>query len=81
MRTKSISVILALAVWLLISPGLLFAQQDSIPGVPLHQPQGDTSVSPSPALDTVITVTKLPYPEARIFSPDERSEHPPLPQG
>lgn len=77
MRTKSISVILALAVWLLISPGLLFAQQDSIPGVPLRQPQGDTSVSPSPPPDTVITVTKLPYPEARIF-PNERSELPHL---
>jgi hypothetical protein len=73
MRTQTVSVILALAVWLLISPGLLFAQQVSIPGVPLHQPQGNTSVLHPLALDTLITVTKLPYPEAKIF-PHGRSE-------
>jgi hypothetical protein len=65
MRTKSISVILALAVWLLISPGLLFAQQDSLPGSPLFLKQGTFPVPPSSPPDTLITVTKLPYPEAR----------------
>jgi hypothetical protein len=75
MRTKSISVILALAVWLLISPGLLFAQQDSLPGSPLSLKQGTFPVPPSSPPDTVITVTKLPYPDARLF-PNERSELP-----
>jgi len=79
MRTQSVSVILALAVWLLISPGLLFAQQDSIPGVPLHQPQGETSVPLSLALDTVITVVRLPYPEAKAPFSDGRSHLPRLP--
>jgi hypothetical protein len=76
MRTQSVSAILALAVWLLISPGLLFAQQDSIPGVPLHQPQEETSVPHSLALDTVITVTKLPYHEAKSFPQYQRPRGP-----
>jgi hypothetical protein len=73
MRTQKVSVILALAVWLLISPGLIFAQQDSLPGSSLP-PQGGFLV-PLPAAnsDTVITVTKLPYPKAKIY-PHERSE-------
>lgn len=78
MRTKSVSVILALAVWLLISPGLLFAQQDSLPGGPLFLKQGASAVPPSSPSDTVITVTKLPYPEARSFLQRQRPGGPPL---
>jgi hypothetical protein len=62
-----------LAVWLLISPGLLFAQQDSLPGSSLP-PQGGLRVLPTPSnSDTVITVTKLPYPEARSIDPSVRA--------
>jgi hypothetical protein len=65
MRTQTVSVILALAVWLLISPGLLFAQQVSIPGVPLHQPQGNTSVLHPLALDTQIAPLRRDLLESR----------------
>lgn len=85
MRTRSVSKLLFLAVWLLFSPGLLFAQQDSLPGSSLP-PQGGFPVPPAQGSDTLITVKKLPYPTARILdhrvrvgltpAPHERSEHP-----
>lgn len=73
MRTQTVSKLLYLAVWLLISPGLLFAQQDSLPGSSLP-PQGGLRVLPTPSnSDTVITVTKRPYPEARSIDPSVRT--------
>lgn len=71
MRNR-LSKILILAVWQLISPGLLFAQQDSLPGSPLSLKQGAFPMPPSLLSDTIISVIKLPYRETRPFAPSVR---------